>query len=176
MQVANELDLLSVAIRNVMRAQERIPVEMRPAMGGQDALELLRNVAEHWDEVGGRSANRLADRHPDIAIGAIAYTGKELWIGGLDGVPVSRITAWLVRVWQALEACLKGAGVEVPDHLRSSRNEGDDELPWPPDRLHFHWSLPRAEEQDWPRGEMPDGVASALALLFARRRARDHTD
>jgi hypothetical protein len=45
MQVANELDLLRVAIRNVLRAQERIPADRRPAMGGHDALELLRNVA-----------------------------------------------------------------------------------------------------------------------------------
>jgi hypothetical protein len=57
----------------------------RPAMGGQDALELLRNVAEHWDEVGGRSARELAEGHAGIEVGGIAYTGKELWIGGVDG-------------------------------------------------------------------------------------------
>lgn len=176
MQVANELDLLIVAIRNVLRAQERMPEEQRPAMGGQDALELLRNVAEHWDEVGGRSARELAEDHPAIEVGGIVYTGKELWIGGVDGVPLSRVTAWLVRVWRALEACLADKGVAVPDHLNGSRVEGDDDLPWPTERLHFHWSLPTVEEQEWPRGQMPEGVADALAMLFARRRARDHTD
>lgn len=53
MQVANELDLLGVAVRNVLRAQERIPEGRRPSMTGQEVLELLRNASEHWDEVGG---------------------------------------------------------------------------------------------------------------------------
>jgi hypothetical protein len=66
--------------------------------------------------------------------------------------------------------------MEVPDDLNGSRVEGDDDLPWPAERLHFHWSLPRVEEQDWPREEMPEGVTEALAMLFARRRARDHTN
>jgi hypothetical protein len=176
MQVANELDLLSVAIRNVLRAQERIPEQHRPQMSGQDVLELLRNVSEHWDEVGGRSARELAEEHPDIEVGGIAYTGKEVWISGLDGVPLSRVQAWLARVWQALVACLAEAGIEVPDDLMSSRVEGDDDLPWPAERLRFHWSLARVEEPDWPRERMPDEVAEALALLFARRRARDPED
>jgi hypothetical protein len=34
MQVATELDLLSVAVRNVLRAQARIPEQYRPEMGG----------------------------------------------------------------------------------------------------------------------------------------------
>jgi len=46
MQSANELDLLAVAIRNVLRAQERIPSRQRQEMDGQDALELLRNSAD----------------------------------------------------------------------------------------------------------------------------------
>lgn len=175
MQSANELDLLAVAIRNVLRAQERIPAEQRPEMGGQDALELLRNVSEHWNELGGRSANRLTVAHPDIELGRIAFTNKEIWIGGTDGVPLSRITAWLLRVQRALEACLSDAGILVPNPS-SSLIDGDDDLPWPPERLHFHWSIPRVEEQNWPRDEMPEEVAQAMALIFARRRARDHTD
>lgn len=175
MQSANELDLLAVAIRNVIRAQKRIPQEQRPEMGGQDALELIRNVSEHWDEVGGRSADKLAAGHPGIEVSRIAFTNKEIWIGGTDGVPLSRITAWLLRVRRALEVCLADAGIEVPDP-RTSQTEGDDDLPWPPERLHFHWSIPRVEEQDWPRHEMPEDVAEAMALIFARRRARDHTD
>jgi hypothetical protein len=77
--------LLGVAVRNVLRAQARIPEHHRPEMGGQDVLELLRNVSEHWDEVGARSARRLAEDHPEFSVGGIAYTNKEIWIGGLDG-------------------------------------------------------------------------------------------
>lgn len=68
------LDLLGVAIRNVLRAQERIPEQQRPEMGGQDVLELLRNVSEHWDETGGRSVTALAENHPDIQVGGLAAT------------------------------------------------------------------------------------------------------
>jgi hypothetical protein len=175
MQSVNELDLLAVAIRNVLRAQERIPERQRPEMGDQDALELIRNVSEHWDEVGGRSADELAVKHPRVDAGQIAFTNKEIWIGGEHGVPLSRITAWLLRVQRALLACLANAGIEAPDP-RASQIEDDDDLPWPPERLRFHWSIPRVEEQDWPRRKMPDDVAEALALIFARRRARDHTD
>lgn len=176
MQVANELDLLSVAVRNVLRAQARIPEEQRPSMGGQDVLALLRNVSEHWDEVGGRSARELAHQHPDVEVGGIAYTNKEVWIGGLEGVPLSRITAWLYRMRSALVSSLAGSGFEVPKDLSTSRIEGDDDLPWPPDRLNFHWSLPTVEEEHWPREKMPPEVAEVLQHIFARRRARDYTD
>jgi len=176
MQVGTELDLLAVAIRNVMRAQERIPEQRRPSMGDQDVLGLMRNVSEHWDEVGGRSASALAEDHPNIDMGGIAFTNKEIWLGGSEGIPISRIQAWLRRVWQALVESLAGAGVEVPDDLMASRIERDDDLPWPPERLRYHWSIACAEELDWPRERMPEGVADALALIFARRRARDHSD
>jgi hypothetical protein len=76
MLVANELDLLAVAVRNVMRAQIRIPEARRPEMTGQDALELLRNVTEHWDEEGGRSELALSEM--DFAHGQIAFTNKEI--------------------------------------------------------------------------------------------------
>lgn len=176
MQVANELDLLIVAIRNVLRAQERIPEERRSGMGRQDVLELLRNVAEHWDEVSGRSVSTLATDHRDIAVGGVAFTGKEIWIDGDRGVPVSRITAWLGLVSRELVACLADAGTEVPDDLNQSRFEGDDDLPWPAERLHFHWPLPRVEEPDLPRELIPDEMLEALAMLFVNRRRRDHLD
>jgi hypothetical protein len=155
MQVATELDLLSVAVRNVLRAQARIPEQHRPEMGGEDVLELMRNVSEHWDEEGGRSASALAKDYPNVSVGGIAYTNKEIWIGGGDGVPISRILAWLGRVWQALVTCLTDAGIAVPEDLMTSRVEGDDELPWPAERLGYHWSIPKVAEEDWPREEMP---------------------
>ena len=58
-------------------------------------LELMRNVSEHWDEEGGRSASALAEDYPNVSVGGIAYANKEIWIGGGDGVPISRILAWL---------------------------------------------------------------------------------
>lgn len=176
MQVATELDLLSVAVRNVLRAQARIPEQHRPEMGGQDVLELMRNVSEHWDEEGGHSASALARDHPEVSVSGIAYTNKEISIGGLDGVPISRIQAWLQRVRQSLVTCLTGAGVDVPEDLMASRVEGDDELPWPAERLRYHWSIPKVDEEDWPRTRMPPEVADLLAARFASLRSRDHLD
>ena len=175
-QVANELDFLIVAVRNVLRAQERLPEATRTEMGRQDVLELLRNIAEHWDEVGGRSADDLVANHPDIAVGGVALVGKEPWIGGDQGVPLSRITAWLWRVHKALVESLAEVGVEVPEDFAASRFEGDDDLAWPPERLRFHWSIPRVEEPDWPREQAPEGVLEAMAMLFVNKRRRDPLD
>src|SRR4051794_38493226 len=102
MQVSAELDLLIVAVRNVLRGQDRLPDPVCTTMGDQYVVELLRNVAEHWDELGGRSERELAKACPTVLPAAVAYTNKEIWIGGLDGVPLSRITAWLYRVEKAL--------------------------------------------------------------------------
>ncbi len=176
MQVATELDLLSVAVRNVLRVQERIPEQHRPEMGGQDVLKHMRNVSEHWDKVGGWSASALAEQHPEVSVGGIAYTNKEIWIGGLDGVPISRIQAWLQRVWQSLVMCLTGAGIDVPEDLMASRVEGDDELRWPAERLRYRWSIRKVDEEDWPRERMPPEVADLLAARFASLRSRDHLD
>ena len=176
MQVATELDLLGVAVRNVLRAQARIPEQYRPEMGGQDVPELIRNVSEHWDEEDGRSARKLAQDHPAVSVVGITCTDKEIWIGGLDGVPISRIRAWLRRVWQSLVMCLTGVGIEVPEDLMESRVEGDDGLPWPAERLYYHWSIPKMDEENWPRERMPPEVADLLAARFASLRSRDHLD
>jgi hypothetical protein len=176
MQVANELDLLMVAVRSVLRAQERLPDDERTAMARQHVLGLLRNVAEHWDEVGGRSVDELARDHADILVGAVVSTNKEVWIGGGRGVPLSRITAWLWRVHQALVANLTEAGVPLPEDFNASVYQGDDELSWPTERLRFHWSIPRVDEQEWPREPLPEGVRDALAQLFTNRRRRDPLD
>jgi hypothetical protein len=176
LQVANELDLFRVAVRNVLRAQDRLPLQQRPQMTGQDVLELLRNISEHWDEEGGRSAASLATHHPSISLDGIAFTNKEIWLGGEDGVPVSRIRAWLGRVRTALVAALADAGIVVPDDLLASAIEGDDALPWPTERLRYHWSIPQVPEQQWPRERMPTNVAARIAELFARLRARDPED
>jgi hypothetical protein len=98
------------------------------------------------------------------------------WIGGLDGVPISRIQAWLWRVWRSLVNCLTSAGIDIPEDLMASLVEGDDELPWPTERLRYHWSIPKLAEEDWPRERMPPEVADLLAERFASLRSRDHLD
>jgi hypothetical protein len=176
LQVTNELDLLRVAVRNALRAQDRMPPQQRPQMSGQDILELLRNVSEHWDEEGGRSATTLATDHPGISLSGIAFTKNEIWIGGDEGLPVSRIRAWLGRLRTALVAALADVGIGVPEDLLASAIEGDDDLPWPAERLRYHWSIPQVPEQEWVRERMPTEVAELLAEKFARLRDRDPKD
>ncbi|GAA4409868.1 hypothetical protein ACFQV2_31545 [Actinokineospora soli] len=174
MQVSTELDLLVVAVRNVLRAQRRLPDHLRTSMTDQEAIELLRNIAEHWDEIGGRSAERLAAAYPDVSATSYTYNTKEIWIG--NAIPLSRVIAWLARVQSALVEALSTAGISVPDDL-VSMVEGDDELPWPHDRLRFrYWALPLAEKKDWPTEGLPDDAAELLGQLFLNRRRRDHAD
>ena len=45
-------------------------------MTDQGVFELLRNVAEHWDEVGGRSANKLASTYPTVSPRVTDYPNK----------------------------------------------------------------------------------------------------
>jgi hypothetical protein len=175
-QVSSELDLLIVALRNVLRAQDRVPEQVRASMGDQDVLELLRNIAEHWDETGGRSERELDERYPTVTPDAVSYTNKEIWLGGPDGVPLSRVKAWLYRVELALRDCLSHEGAEVPDDWMVSRVPGDDDLPWPKERLRYHWSIPHLPEKEWPREEMPEQVAQLLAERVIRLRDRDTKD
>lgn len=173
MQVTTDLDLLIVAVRNVLRAQSRLLGDLQTKLTGEDVLELLRNIAEHWDEVGGRSADKLASAHPNVSPDAFELTNKEIWVGG---VPLSRIRAWLVRVHQALVAALTSAGIDVPDDM-GSIVAGDDALTWPPDRHRYRfWRVPVIDIADWPTGELPPEVAALAAERFQRLRARDKAD
>jgi hypothetical protein len=176
MELATELDLMIVAVRNVIRAQDRLPAQFRTSMTGEDVLELLRNVVEHWDEEGGPSVETLKVAHPDVELGKIQFTNKEIWVAG---VPLSRIRAWLARVQSALREALVTAEIEVPDDM-ASVVEGDDALPWPEDRRRYRlWAVARVEMEDWGP-PMPDEVAEAMGDLLAHRflnlRRRDHAD
>jgi hypothetical protein len=44
----------------------------------------------------------------------------------------------------------------------TSRVPGDDDLPWPKERLRYPWSIPHLPEKEWPREEMPEEVARLL--------------
>jgi hypothetical protein len=173
MQVTTDLDLLIVAVRNVLRAQTRLPAALQTKMTGDDVLELMRNIVEHWDEVDGPSAEKLASTHPDVSVDAIEFTNKEVCVGG---VPLSRIRAWLARVRQALVDALTSAGIDVPDDMESMV-AGDDTLTWPPDRRRYRlWSVPIVDMNDRPTDEMPSEVAALVAERFQQLRARDTAD
>lgn len=175
-QIGVEADFLVVAVRNVIRAQDRLPEDVRTQMGDQDVLKDLRDFTEHFDELEGRAATSLATNHPDVLPGAFASNSKEIWIGGLHGVPVSRVRAWLERVWNALSEHLESAGNGVPQDLMASQVLGDDDLAWPPERLRYHWAIPQVPEQEWPRETLPEPVADLLAERFRNLRHRDSTD
>lgn len=174
MQAMTELDLLIVAVRNVLRAQVRLPEQLKTSMTDDEVLELLRNVAEHWDEDGGRSITTLTEKHPDVLVDGVSFTNKEIWIGGK--VPLSRIRAWLARVHHALVSSLESAGESVLDEM-ASLVAADDALSWPPDRLRYrYWSLPVVDEKDWPTTEMPPEVARLIQERFRGLRERDVAD
>jgi len=139
-------------------------------------LKVLRDVVEHFDDVDGPSARRLARQYEDVTVGAYAYDSKEVWIGGYEGVPLSRVEAWLGRVQVALVKALEATGREVPHDLDASRVVGDDDLDWPPERLRYGWWIPLVPEQEWPHEEMPKHLAKLMAERFRRMRARDPED
>ncbi|KGM09345.1 hypothetical protein [Cellulomonas bogoriensis] len=175
-QLTVEADLLVVAVRNVIRAQARLPEDARTKIGGQDFLKDLRDLAEHFDEQEGRAATSLATNHAEVLPGTFAVSSKETWLGGIHGVPVSRLRAWLERVWSALTEHLEAAGRQVPRDLMASHVLGDDDLAWPPERLRYHWSIPQVEEQEWPRQELPEENAALLDERFLNLRSRDWMD
>lgn len=177
MQVTTEMDFLVVAARNLMRAQERLPESATTDMNDQHILALLRNTAEHFDQRGGWSQQQLAERYPRVMPEAYHFTSSEIWIGGgPGGVPLSRIRAWAVRVLTALREALNEAGVPTPEDFDASMIEGDDELTWPTERLHFGWWLPLVPESEWPEGEPPEGLSDLLAERFRSLRGRDGND
>ena len=46
----------------------------------------------------------------------------------------------------------------VQPYLIASRVEGDDELPWPAERLLHNWPIPKVDEEYWSREQMPREV------------------
>ena len=148
MQVGTEADFLLVAVRNLQRAQVRLPEHLRTAMTDQDAMHALRNLSEHWDDSDGPAAHALRTQLTHIVPGGIAYTTSEVWIGGEDGVPLSRIRAWAIRVWKALDDALREAGIEPERDLNASVVEGDDDLAWPGQRLRYSWTIPQLPEEE----------------------------
>ncbi|ORV49700.1 hypothetical protein AWC05_00835 [Mycobacterium florentinum] len=169
-QVANELDLFFVAVRNVLRAQDRLPADVRPEMTDERLFELTRNIAEHWDEVGGRSAAAFANEYPDRVPGQISATNKEVFV---SDVPLSRVVAWLARVNEALKRAIEDAGEHVPAD-EASVVEGDDDLPWPSERRRERlWQVRQLDMDEWPTEEMPEEIEKLLQERFQNLRERD---
>lgn len=153
MQVANELDLL--AVRNLMRAQDRLPKKDRPTLIGQRELLLLRNVTEHPG--GGGSARELADRFPQFEAGLLSSNRRQVWIGGKDaGVPLSDIWTWMEQIQAAIVRMLEAAGETVP-RLDESMIEGDEGRSWPAERVAYSWDLPIQAVEQWPRLVVSEG-------------------
>jgi hypothetical protein len=170
-QVAIEFAFFLIAVRNVLRAQERLPEDLRPAMTDQQLLHLARDVTEHWDEVGGRSAEKFASEYPDRTLGQISATNKEVFV---SDVPLSRVIAWLARVDRALHQAIEDAGEEPLPADDASKVWGDDDLAWPPERRRERlWQVPQLDMEDWPTEEMPAEVAGILQEKFRLRRLRD---
>ena len=176
MQVANELDFLMVAVRNALRAQDRLPDAARTSMEGEGVLKLIRDLSEHWDEVGGRAQRLLESEHSHIDAGVINFTNKEIWIAE---VPLSRIRAWAARLRQALRDALEANGLTPPEDDESII-AGDDEIEWPSDRRRRQlWTVPAIDWDDLPPEPSPEereAVDQILALRFLNLRRRDHAD
>ena len=114
-----------------------------------------------------------AEAHPHIQPDQYVFTSKEIWLGGQ--ITLSRVVAWTIRVRRELLDSLSEAGHEVPNE-GASIFEGDDDLPWPAERLRYHWSIPQVQEHDWPRKEASNELVESLAQRFASKRARDPHD
>jgi hypothetical protein len=84
---------------------------------------LTRNIAEHWDEVGGWSAEAFAGEYPDRSLGQVSATSKEVFV---SDVPLTRVIAWLARVNRALTQAIEEAGEEVPTDDASMVGGDDD--------------------------------------------------
>ena len=176
MQVSTEMDFLMVAVRNLLRAQDRLPAGAVTAMVDQAVLKILRDAAEHYDEEGGRAERYLAEKYPRVLTDAFHFTSKEIWIGGgPSGVPLSRIRAWSARVTVALRQALEDAGVSVPNDFDASLMEGDDRRPWPADRFRFGWWLPVVPELEWPMASRQWGLSNSLPTA-SRTSDRDGND
>jgi hypothetical protein len=110
-------------------------------MTDQRLLHLTRNIAEHWDEVGGWSAEAFASEYPDRTLGQISATNKEVFV---SDVPLTRVIAWLARVNRALTQAIENAGDALPTDDASMVSGGDD-LSWPPERRRERlWQAPPA--------------------------------
>ena len=171
-QLSIEFEFFLIAVRNVLRAQDRLPEDMRPAMTDQRLFHLARNITEHWDEVGGWSADAFADEYPDRGLGQISATNKEVFV---SDVPLSRVTAWLARVNRALTQAIKDADPDaLPPSDDASAVSGDDDLAWPPERRRERlWQVPQLDMAEWPTEEMPTEIAEILQLKFQLLRERD---
>jgi hypothetical protein len=171
-QVSIEFEFFVIAVRNVLRAQKRLPANLRPEMTDQRLFHLTRNITEHWDRVGGWSADAFETEYADRALGEIAATNKEVFV---SDVPLSRVEAWLARVHRALtQAIVDADPAALPPDDDASAMFGDDDLPWPPERRRERlWQVPQLDIEDWPTEELPPRVAEYLQGKFQRLRERD---
>lgn len=174
-QVSIEFEFFVIAVRNVMRAQDRLPEDKRQAMTDQRLFHLTRNITEHFDKVGGWSEIAFANEYPDRGLGQIGVTSKEVYV---SDVPVSRVIVWLARVREALIQAIKDTEPDaLPPGDEASMVSGDDDRAFPPERRRERlWQVPQLDMADWPTEEMPEEIAMILQEKFRLRRLRDGVD
>jgi hypothetical protein len=174
-QVSIEFEFFVIAVRNVMRALNRLPKNMRPEMTDQRLFHLTRNITEHFDRVDGWSEVAFANEYPDRGLGQIGVTSKETYV---SDVPISRVLVWLVRVNDALTQAIKDADpAALPPSDDASMIRGDDDVAFPPERRRERlWRVPQIDMEDWPTEEMPEEIAAILQEKFRLRRLRDGVD
>ncbi|WP_138443020.1 hypothetical protein [Sinomonas susongensis] len=177
MQVAAEHQFLFVALRNALRAHDRLPAGLKPAVPGGKAITLLRNVMEHWDEEGGSSISELVETEyhrramddailiarlssPDeeesarrryndepMALHASFSVSKHQVTVG--GFTVEELQEWLESLDAALRAALAEAGFDAP-WLEDSIVARDDNVAWPANRFRGRqWQIPQVEIEEW---------------------------
>nr|WP_173160670.1 hypothetical protein [Arthrobacter sp. 68b] len=163
MQQRVERTFLLSAINNVFRSQDRLPEKPKTAMEEESVLKDLRNISEHWDEYGYSAKNIMETGHArdffEIQEKLAGMRGPEelerfrrlaeedLWAVfelpfpdsnevWLSGIPLTRIEVWLIDVRQCLERALRAKGEQVLS-IMESYVDGDDETPWPEERLRY---------------------------------------
>lgn len=153
-QCSNEHDLLLVAASNLHRAVKRLPdPSLSEARSGRIA-KLLRNISEHYDELGGWSRENLSQDFPDVEVGLTAYTGKEVWIGGFEGVTINDLCQWAESARDLLQAALASlTGDSAPEAL-DGLDTDSLELPFPPERVFWSWQVGSEHASAWPSNRL----------------------
>jgi hypothetical protein len=174
-QVTIEFEFFVIAVRNVMRALDRLPEKRRPTMTDQRLFHLTRNITEHFDNIGGWSEVAFANEYPDRGLGQISVTSKETYV---SDVPISRVQVWLARANDALTEAIKDTDPDaLPPSDEASMVLGDDDVAFPPERRRERlWQVPQIEMDDWPTQDIPDAIAELVQQKFQLRRLRDGVD
>lgn len=106
---------LIIAIAQLIKCVSDLPKDDLPTLRDAEFLTKVRNMEEHWDELGGPSITELRKSSPNIAPGQIpAYTKKYTVIGG--NVTVEQVADWAREVDAKLRDNAIRAGEPYPSN------------------------------------------------------------